>query len=71
MATVERFEDLEVWIKARELTKLIYEITAKDDFAKDFGLRDQLRRAYVAFDNGFIDDSSCEKLIFLLKKSVE
>lgn len=106
MATVERFEDLEVWIKARELTKLIYEITGKDDFAKDFGLRDQIRRAaasvmsniaegfersgdkeflrylsiakgsagevrsqlYVAFDNGFIDDSLCKKLIFLAEE---
>jgi putative endonuclease len=48
MATIERFEDIEAWKKARELTKIIYEITAKGDFAKDYGLRDQIRRASVS-----------------------
>ena len=48
MGTIERFEDIEAWKKARELTRLIYEITAKGDFAKDYGLRDQIRRASVS-----------------------
>lgn len=42
MATIKRFEDLEVWQKARELCNLVYPLTLKDSFARDFKLRDQI-----------------------------
>jgi four helix bundle protein len=45
---VERFEDLLAWQKARQLTADIYQVTSKGDFSKDFGLRDQIRRASVS-----------------------
>jgi len=45
---IERFEDLIAWQKARELTKNIYKITRQGEFKKDFGLRDQIRRASVS-----------------------
>ena len=45
---VERFEDLIAWQKARQLTVDIYRITAHGEFAKDSGLRDQIRRAAVS-----------------------
>ena len=45
---IERFEDLIAWQKARQLTAEIYRITAHGEFAKDFGLRDQIRRAAVS-----------------------
>lgn len=45
---VERFEDLIAWQKARQLTADIYRVTSKGDFSKDFGLRDQIRRASVS-----------------------
>jgi four helix bundle protein len=48
MATVERFEDLDVWQNARKLTNRIYKHTRQDPFAKDFGLRDQIQRAAVS-----------------------
>jgi four helix bundle protein len=48
MAYAERFEDLIAWKHARELTKTIYLVTRQGDFAKDFGLRDQLQRAAVS-----------------------
>lgn len=48
MGRVERFEDLFAWQKARELTGLIYDISKQVSFAKDFGLRDQIRRASVS-----------------------
>ena len=48
MSPIERFEDLIAWQKARELTRKIYEITRQDAFARDFGLRDQIRRAAVS-----------------------
>ncbi|ACD90936.1 S23 ribosomal protein [Chlorobium limicola DSM 245] len=45
---VERFEDLIAWQKARELTKMIYQVTSDGLFSKDYGLRDQIRRASVS-----------------------
>lgn len=42
---IEKFEDLIAWQKARKLTKQIYEVTNLGLFAKDFGLKDQIRRA--------------------------
>ena len=48
MGKIERFEDIDAWKKARELTKIIYEVTAKGNLAADFSLRDQIRRAAVS-----------------------
>ncbi len=45
---IECFEDLIAWQKARQLTKQIYLCTSKGQFAKDFGLKDQIRRASVS-----------------------
>lgn len=42
------FEQLRVWQGARELTKLIYDLSSEGPFARDFGLRDQMRRAAVS-----------------------
>jgi four helix bundle protein len=41
-------QDLIAWQKARKLTKNIYKITKQGEFSKDFGLRDQIRRASVS-----------------------
>lgn len=48
MATVLRFEDLDVWKEARTLVKAVYLVTRKGALARDFGLRDQLQRAAVS-----------------------
>ena len=48
MATAKRFEDLEVWQKAKGLTNLIYRVSLSGEFSRDFGLRDQMRRASVS-----------------------
>jgi four helix bundle protein len=48
MTKIERFEDIEAWKLARELTKLVYQITSGGNFARDFGLKDQIRRATVS-----------------------
>jgi four helix bundle protein len=45
---IEKFEDLIAWQKARELTKIIYQITNYGKFSTDFGLRDQIRRSAVS-----------------------
>ena len=48
MATFKRFEDILAWQKARSVTALVYELTGNGTFSRDFGLRDQLRRASVS-----------------------
>jgi four helix bundle protein len=48
MATLHRFEDIDAWRKARELTREIYACSGNGDFSKDFGLCDQIRRAAVS-----------------------
>lgn len=48
MGTIQKFEDIEAWRKARVLTREVYAVTSDGVFAKDFGLRDQIRRAAVS-----------------------
>lgn len=45
---IEKFEDIESWKLARELTNEIYRITKLNNFSKDFGLKDQIQRASVS-----------------------
>lgn len=48
MATFRKFEEIDAWRKARELVKAVYAITGKGAFSRDFGLRDQIRKASVS-----------------------
>ena len=48
MATVEHFEELEVWQLARALVGKIYRLAKQGEFAKDFGFRNQICRAAVS-----------------------
>lgn len=48
MGTIQKFEDIDAWQKARVLTREVYAVTADGTFSKDFGLRDQIRRAAVS-----------------------
>lgn len=45
---IKRFEDLEVWKEARNLVNMIYDLTGKDLFKRDFGLREQIQKAAVS-----------------------
>jgi four helix bundle protein len=45
---VRRFEDLVVWQKSRDLAVAIYRLTNQGPFTRDYGLRDQIRRAAVS-----------------------
>jgi four helix bundle protein len=48
VATIERFEDIKAWQTARDLVSAIYRVSGRGKFEKDFGLRDQIRRAAVS-----------------------
>lgn len=43
MATIRKFEDLEIWQMARQLAKEVHQEACKGAFAKDFGLRNQAK----------------------------
>ena len=48
MSSFRKFEDILAWQKARMLTKRVYQVTRQEEFARDYGLRDQIRRASVS-----------------------
>ena len=48
MAKVKKFEEIQSWKKARSLTQEVYAETLTGPFSRDFGLRDQMRRAAVS-----------------------
>lgn len=48
MATINRYEEIAGWQKARELTNFIYTLTQRDAFARDYDLKEQIRKAAVS-----------------------
>jgi four helix bundle protein len=70
MAKIERFEDIVAWQKARELVREVYSVSSDGRFAKDYGLRDQLRRAAVSvmlnIAEGFARKTNREFIQFLV-----
>jgi len=48
MAKFESFEEIMARQKAYEITLVVYRITSVGHFSKDFGLKDQMRRASVS-----------------------
>jgi four helix bundle protein len=48
LSRIERFEDLIAWQKARDLTRVIYQVTQQGAFARDLGLARQMQRAAVS-----------------------
>jgi len=48
MANIKHFEDIEAWETVRQFTVLVYRLTEQGAFSKDFGLKDQIRRAAVS-----------------------
>jgi four helix bundle protein len=69
MAMIERFEDIQAWQMAREITREIYEMTSTGKFSQDYILRDQIRRAVVSISSniaeGFERDGNKELVNFL------
>ncbi len=45
---INKFEEIDAWKRARELTKLNYQISSKGHFSNDWNLRDQIRRASIS-----------------------
>ena len=69
MGKIEKFEDIIAWQKSLELSNLIYSHTSDGAFSKDYGLRDQIRRASVSIVSniaeGFERESNNQFIYFL------
>ena len=69
MSKVERFEDIKSWQKARKLVNRIYDISDSGYLSRDYGLRDQIRRASISIisniSEGFERDGDKEFIQFL------
>lgn len=50
-----KFEELPIWKEAIRLAKVIYEITNKKDFARDFVLKDQIRRSILSVSSNIVE----------------
>jgi four helix bundle protein len=66
---IERFEDIEAWQLARELTKTAYQLTKLPGFTHDYGLKRQIQEAAgSAMHNiaeGFDSETNAEFIRFL------
>ncbi|MGD9105093.1 MAG: four helix bundle protein [Desulfobacterales bacterium] len=58
-----KFQDLKVWQRAKDLAVYLYRLTGKGAFAKDYSLRDQIRRAGVSIPSNIAegDELSSDK----------
>jgi four helix bundle protein len=67
MTTAKRFEDLEVWQRAKDLTNLIYRLSSSGEFTRDFGLRDQMRRASVSIMSNIAEGFESQTQILFIQ----
>jgi four helix bundle protein len=66
---IERFEDIEAWQLARELTRKVYHLTKKPGFVRDYGLKKQIQDAAGSsmhnIAEGFDSETNAEFIRFL------
>lgn len=55
MGTAQKFEELECWQCARELVGLVYASSRFGPLSKDYGLKDQIRRASISVMNNIAE----------------
>jgi len=48
MAKINKFEDMLIWQKSRIVVNHIYDLTSKDNFKRDFALKNQIIRAGIS-----------------------
>ncbi len=69
------FQKLKVWQRAKELAVLLYKLTGQGEFMKDYGLRDQIRRAAVSIPSNIAEgdeldtDRQAIKFFYIAKGS--
>jgi four helix bundle protein len=63
VSLIKRFEDLLAWQEARALAQSVYRISGQEAFLRDFGLRDQIRRAAVSAMANIAEGFDCESRV--------
>jgi four helix bundle protein len=70
MAKIERFEEIIAWQKGMELCDAVYTITLQENFAKDYALKDQIRKSAISIPSniseGFERESNNQFIYFLV-----
>lgn len=70
MGTIATFEDLEIWKQSVNLCTVVYQITNESELAKDFSLRDQIRKSAISIPSniseGFERNSNKSFIYFLI-----
>ncbi|MGQ0695880.1 MAG: four helix bundle protein [Nitrospiraceae bacterium] len=72
---IEKFEDIKAWQTARDLISAVYRVSGKGKFGKDFGLRDQIRRASVSIMSNIAEgfercsDKEFHRFLYIVKGS--
>lgn len=75
MAKIEKFEDIKAWQVARDLVFAVYRVSGRGKFGKDFGLRDQIRRASVSVMSNIAEgfercsDKELHRFLYIAKGS--
>ncbi|MDF1593687.1 MAG: four helix bundle protein [Desulfobacterales bacterium] len=70
-----KFQELKVWQRAKNLAVFIYKQTEKGEFAKDYGLRDQIRKASVSIPSNIAEgdeldtDKQSNRFFYIAKGS--
>jgi four helix bundle protein len=70
------FRELKVWQKGKDLAVEIYKLTNEGNFAKDFGLKDQIRRSVVSISSNIAEgderdtDKESVRFLFIAKGSL-
>jgi four helix bundle protein len=54
------FKKLNVWQRAKDLAVTVYKLTEAEQFKKDFGLKDQLRRSSVSIPSNIAEDDNLD-----------
>ena len=69
---IESFHEIESWKAARILVSKIYKLTSRNNFTKDYGLKDQIQRAAVSIMSNIaegFDSGSARNFINFLNYS--
>ena len=75
MTTIKRLEEIIAWQEAHKLASMVYCLTSAGNFARDFGLRDQIRPAAVSVGSNIADgferngNKEFEKFLWIAKGS--
>ena len=48
MTAIKRFEDIQAWQEARELTRMVYRVSTRGALTRDYRLRDQIQGSAIS-----------------------